>query len=181
MSWIAEEYAFGFQQGKEFFLFSIVFRLVLDSATCYEMGTGAPSLEIKWLQFEADHSPQSRAKVKSMWICTPTTYISYVCVYVCKHSCIYVCTCGYGCVHTHMCVCSKWINLKSYNILLTISRETLIQRIIVTQKRKKNKLTGDWIHTFKFGILLMQPPLKIQDNNSEMLQKRTCILPWRHM
>jgi hypothetical protein len=55
-------------QGQEIFLFFKTSRPALGAhPACYSMGTRVLSLQVKWLRFETDHLPPSRAEVKNEW------------------------------------------------------------------------------------------------------------------
>jgi hypothetical protein len=67
---------FEFRWGQEFSLLHIVQTGSEVHPASYKMGTGGSFLGVKRQGCEADHSPQTSAKVKKMWTYTSTpTYV----------------------------------------------------------------------------------------------------------
>jgi len=62
--------------GQEVCFFSRTSIGTWDPAACWSVISGLPSLGVKRPDFEADHSPPSRAEVRNEWIYTSHPLIS---------------------------------------------------------------------------------------------------------
>jgi hypothetical protein len=78
MRWTTEAPKFESWKGQEYSLLHIVQTGSGFHSTPYRMGTGSLSLGVKQQGREADHSPPTSAKVKTMWIYTFTTPYAFM-------------------------------------------------------------------------------------------------------
>jgi hypothetical protein len=71
--------------GKIYFLFATASRTSLGPTYPIQWVPGAPSLEVKRPEHEADHSPPSITEVKNVWSYTSTSPYVFMAWYLVKH------------------------------------------------------------------------------------------------